>query len=281
MSRDRRHWRKPPTDRKGPAALRHRAVHRAGLRTPGDDGRQRRHHGPVPAGRRVRPAAADHPPAVCAPWSTSATCGRSRPGSTPSARASCCSAESSSTMLSVVARPHLDRLVDELGETANLAIAGRRRDRLHRAGAVPALDADVHRGRPPGAAALHGRRQGDHGPHAAGPGAGPAAAHRHAASTPSTPSPTPETFAEQLRWVGEHGYAIDDGEQEHGVRCVAVAVPDAPDQARTLGQRAGHPDDAGGHRTHVPDPARGRGRPLPRPLLTVLARRGSSARGKY
>src|SRR6187455_3055298 len=30
-------------------------------------------------------------------------------------------AESSSTMLSVVARPHLTRLVDELGETANLA----------------------------------------------------------------------------------------------------------------------------------------------------------------
>ena len=30
-------------------------------------------------------------------------------------------AESSSTMLSVIARPHLARLVDELGETANLA----------------------------------------------------------------------------------------------------------------------------------------------------------------
>ena len=40
------------------------------------------------------------------------------------------------------------------------------------------------------------------------------------------------------------------------------------DQARTLGQRAGHPDDARGHRTHVPDPARRGGRPLPRPLLT-------------
>ena len=38
----------------------------------------------------------------------------------------------------------------------------------------------------------------------------------------------PDAFATALLWVGEHGYAIDDEEQEHGVRCVAVAVPDAP-----------------------------------------------------
>ena len=35
----------------------------------------------------------------------------------------------------------------------------------------------------------------------------------------------PEVFVEQLRWSAEHGYAIDDGEQKLGVRCVAVAVP--------------------------------------------------------
>ena len=40
--------------------------------------------------------------------------------------------------------------------------------------------------------------------------------------------PQLEGGTQPLLWVGEHGYAIDDEEQEHGVRCVAVAVPDAP-----------------------------------------------------
>jgi len=39
---------------------------------------------------------------------------------------------------------------------------------------------------------------------------------------------TPDAFTAQLRQAAEQGYATDEGEQELGVRCVAVAVPDAP-----------------------------------------------------
>lgn len=39
---------------------------------------------------------------------------------------------------------------------------------------------------------------------------------------------TPDEFVADLERVRERGYALDDGEQELGVRCVAVVVPDAP-----------------------------------------------------
>jgi IclR family acetate operon transcriptional repressor len=38
----------------------------------------------------------------------------------------------------------------------------------------------------------------------------------------------PDEFAHQLQVAAEKGYATDEGEQEVGVRCVAVAVPNAP-----------------------------------------------------
>ncbi len=37
-----------------------------------------------------------------------------------------------------------------------------------------------------------------------------------------------DAFLTSLDWAAEHGYAVDEGEQELGVRCVAVQVPDVP-----------------------------------------------------
>jgi IclR family acetate operon transcriptional repressor len=133
-------------------------------------------------------------------------------------------AESSSTMLSVVARPHLTRLVDELGETANLASLDG--DQIVYISQVPsrhsmrmftevgrrvlphctAVGKAIMAGMPPGEVRDLLQRTG---------------MPRHTEHTITDP----DTFAEQLRWSADHGYAIDDGEQELGVRCVAVAVP--------------------------------------------------------
>ena len=85
--------------------------------------------------------------------------------------------------------PHLVRVVDQVGESANLAVLDARCGGVRRAGALAALDADVHRGRPPGAAALHRRGQGA----AVGParrsGPGHPGPHRACRRRPSTRSP--------------------------------------------------------------------------------------------
>lgn len=135
--------------------------------------------------------------------------------------------ESSSTMLSRWAQPHLSQLVDELGETANLAM----------------LDGDqiVYVAQAPSRHSMRmftevGRRVM---PHCTAVGKAlmatlPRETVQDILRRTGMPRQTehtitdPDVFAEQLAWSAEHGYAIDDGEQEVGVRCVAVAVPDAP-----------------------------------------------------
>ena len=60
---------------------------------------------------------------------------------------------------------------------------------------------------------------------------------------PSTPSPTSPPCSRSCAGCASSGYAIDDGEQELGVRCVAVAVPGSL-SVGGLGVRArepGHP----------------------------------------
>ena len=133
-------------------------------------------------------------------------------------------AESSSTMLNSVALPHLAHLVDEIGETANLAM----------------LDGDqvAYVAQVPGRHSMRmftevGRRVL---PHCTAVGKALLASSaeedvRALLARTGLPRHTPHTVTDpdellaQLRRVRRRGYAMDEGEQEVGVRCVGVAVP--------------------------------------------------------
>ncbi|WP_425567620.1 IclR family transcriptional regulator [Salinactinospora qingdaonensis] len=135
--------------------------------------------------------------------------------------------ESASRMLGTWARPHLTQLVEDLGETANLAM----------------LDGDkaVYVAQVPSQHAMRmftevGRRVL---PHSAGVGKALLAQlpeNEALATVRRTGMPaatertisTPESFAAELSRVRERGYAVDDGEQEVGVRCLAVPVLGGP-----------------------------------------------------
>lgn len=135
--------------------------------------------------------------------------------------------ESSSSMLSTWARPHLRRLVDELGESANLAM----------------LDGDqvVYVAQAPSRHSMRmftevGRRVD---PHCTAVGKAMLATldpdavrdilRRTGMARQTEHTITdPDVLARHLAMSVDNGYAVDDGEQEIGVRCVAVAVPDAP-----------------------------------------------------
>lgn len=137
--------------------------------------------------------------------------------------------ESSAAILNVWARPHLEHLVDQLGESANLAM----------------LDGDeiVYVAQAQSRRAMRmftevGRRVL---PHCTAVGKAllaqmPADQVTALLRRTGMPQHTPHTltdaeqFATAMNWISEHGYALDDEEQEHGVRCVAVVVPDAPSQ---------------------------------------------------
>ncbi|KAF4408781.1 MULTISPECIES: IclR family transcriptional regulator [Streptomyces] len=138
--------------------------------------------------------------------------------------------ESASRLLGTWARPHLARLVEETGETSNMAL----------------LDGDevVYVAQVPSRHSMRmftevGRRVL---PHSTGVGkvllshssdeevrallartGMPAATERTITS--------PDAFLRVLEEVRAAGYAVDDNEQEIGVRCLAVSVPDSPTPA--------------------------------------------------
>lgn len=135
--------------------------------------------------------------------------------------------ERASSLFVTWAQPHLVRLVDELGETANLAM----------------LDGDevVYVAQAP---SRHSMRMftevGRHVPaHCTAVGKALLArlsAEEVAAIVDRKGLPaqtrntitTPERLERELGSIRQKGFALDDGEQELGVHCVAVAIADVP-----------------------------------------------------
>jgi IclR family acetate operon transcriptional repressor len=135
--------------------------------------------------------------------------------------------ESSAHMLSVRARPHLARLVDELGESANMAMFDG--DQIVYVAQVPSrhsmrMFTEVGRRVLPHCTAVGKVLLAGMTPERTRDLLQRTGMPRYTEHTITDP----DEFARQLAAAARNGYAMDDGEQELGVRCVAVAVPDAP-----------------------------------------------------
>jgi IclR family acetate operon transcriptional repressor len=133
--------------------------------------------------------------------------------------------DASSKMLGVWARPHLARLVDELGESANLAMLDG--DEIVYAAQAQSrhsmrMFTEVGRRVEPHCTAVGKAIMAQIPPNEVREILKRSGMPRHTDTTITDP----EEFVAQLAWSARHGYAVDEGEQETGVRCVAVAVPD-------------------------------------------------------
>jgi IclR family acetate operon transcriptional repressor len=136
--------------------------------------------------------------------------------------------ETTSRMLARWARPHMERVVAELGESVNLAMLDG--DQVVYVGQVMAsqnsmrMFTEVGRRVHPHSTAVGKAIMAEMDPlevRALVSRTGMPARTEHTITTP-------EALAEELARTRERGYALDEGEQELGVRCIAVAVPDAP-----------------------------------------------------
>ena len=148
-------------------------------------------------------------------------------------------------MLGTWLRPFLAQLVRLTGETANLAMLD---------GDEVVYIAQVPSPHPMRMFTEPGRRVQPHctavgkallAAAAARRGARAARAGRHARLHPTTIT-DPDLLLAHLEVIRKQGYAVDEGEQEVGVRCFAVAVPDAPGSLAisTSGPQARMTDDA-------------------------------------
>ena len=136
--------------------------------------------------------------------------------------------ETTSRMLGRWSRPHMERVVHELGESVNLAMLDG--DQVVYVGQVMAsqnsmrMFTEVGRRVLPHSTAVGKAMMAEMDPsevRALVTRTGMPARTEHTLTTP-------EALAAELDRTRERGYALDEGEQEIGVRCVAVVVPDAP-----------------------------------------------------
>ena len=135
--------------------------------------------------------------------------------------------ESSAKKLNLWARPHLAGLVDELGESANLAMLDG--DQIVYVAQVPSrhsmrMFTEVGRRVLPHCTAV-GKALLAEMPNDLVSDLLRRTGMPHYTENTLT---DPQQFAHALEQISSQGFAIDEGEQEVGVRCVAVAVPDAP-----------------------------------------------------
>ena len=135
--------------------------------------------------------------------------------------------EAASMQLGAVARPQLKFLVDRLGETANMAV----------------LDTDmiIYVAQVPSPHAMRMFTEVGRRAHMHATGVGKAILAqlddetvRGIVQRAGMPTPTVKSLGsvdallDDLALIRERGYSIDEEEQELGVRCFAMAVPDAP-----------------------------------------------------
>lgn len=133
-------------------------------------------------------------------------------------------ADSTSTVLSSVALPHLRSLVDALGETSNLAVL--EGDDIAYVAQVPGrhsmrMFTEVGRRVSPHCTAVGKALLAQVTDAEARAVLGRIEMTRHTDRT----LVEPDDYVAELDVVRRRGYALDEGEQEVGVRCVAVVVP--------------------------------------------------------
>ncbi|KWX04790.1 IclR family transcriptional regulator [Carbonactinospora thermoautotrophica] len=136
--------------------------------------------------------------------------------------------ENASRQVGSWARPYLVKLVEEIGETANMAMLDG--DEVVYVAQAPSRHYSMRM------FTEVGRRVS---PHCTAVGKAllallPPATVRDILARIGMPRQTehtitdPDVLLAELERIRERGYAVDNGEQEIGVRCVAVAVPNAP-----------------------------------------------------